>query len=211
MSKPPEYYHVFSKYDGEDIAYEDRRKSQMLPWMCSTCTGLRPGWGAVDVRICTSPTRHKPLTFATDLGLVWRPFLAPLDASIVARDLMLGRVFDEKGNELEDWATFHGRYRVIVRGTEWGIDLDTRQPKTTPWRVCAECRQKHYYAAGKKYLFPAPPGDGRIFESHYCGLILAPNDFEVLVTHEWRKRVYVEKLNVTDLMYDGDPSSTNLA
>lgn len=125
------------------------------------------------------------------LGLVHRKFLAELDNNVVARDLILGRVFLESGRCVDDWHTFRSRVRIIVRGS-----------KNAGFRVCDECHQVCYSATGKRYLYPEPPTDCEIFESDLAGLVFRSELVEHIDFGKYCK-LQVDRLPILDPPPDG--------
>lgn len=54
-------------------------------------------------------------------------------------DLWLGNVFDFEGRCIDDWKTFRGRHRLIVRGS-----------KNVSYRQCVECGRYVFFAMGNR-------------------------------------------------------------
>lgn len=162
--------------------------------VCHSCHGARRECREIDVHLKQRSGIHKPLetTGVIFPGVIFRDFLKLLDPIVVSRDLYLGRVYGPANELLEQWATFHGRYQLLVRGT--------RNPA---YRVCEECQQILYYALNNTFLYPAPPEDAEIFESQFSGLIFAARLFETLDLRPWRRKIYIDKLFVADEPLDG--------
>ena len=118
-----------------------------------------------------------PLTFVMGAGvpIILRRFLDALGAEIIERDLALGAVLDPRGEPVQDWVTFCGRRRLIIRGS-----------KNVSYRECGDCGRHVYFAMGKRYLFPSPPNDATIFESDLFGLVVPGLLYERLQVREWR-------------------------
>jgi hypothetical protein len=135
----------------------------------------------------------KPLNFVNSCGVpvIHRDLLSLIDDEIVKRDLYIGRVLNEQGNEVRDWCTARGRHQIIVRGS-----------KEAGSRTCEECDRTLYCAMGKRSLFPAPPSDAAIFESDFLGFVVTRNIADRITTRKWR-RMYVEPLPVPDEPPDG--------
>ena len=163
-------------------------------WVCKACNGPRLGCGAVDVHLQQRSGLHKPLTFVSGgfPGLISHDLLECLDSSIVSRDLCLGTVFGPNNEPLTEWSTFHGRYRLIIRGTQ-----------NAGHRICEECHRDLYFATGTRYLFPTPPHDAEIFESDLSGLVLSPALYDRIDFRKWRKKIHVDKLYVVNKPLDG--------
>ena len=162
-------------------------------WVCPGCGRLKPGVQAVDVWLQGRAPRDKPLNFVFGSGvpLIHKELVDLLGDEIIQRDLFIGRVFDDRGDEVNDWVTFRGRRGVIVRGSK-----DARSS------ICAECRGRSYYGAGKRYLYPTPASDATIFESHLYGLVVPPEVYERVAVKKWRM-LGVDKLPILAEPIDG--------
>lgn len=123
--------------------------------------------------------------------MVRRELLQAFPSEIVGRDLFLGKVIGDGHTELEEWLTFQGRHRLIVRGR-----LDPGA------RICEECGRQLYSAGGRPYLFPAPPPGADVFESDLRGLIVTESLFQQIDLTPWKK-LRKEKLPVLEAPLDG--------
>lgn len=176
--------------DGCDLTKEadsDARRS----WLCTGCNSPKPGVGAIDVRIRAVPGKE-PLNAVVGWGvpIASKAFLDAIGNDLVQRELYLGRVYGPGGQELTEWATFRGKYHLIVRGSE-----------NVSHRRCAECGRDVYFAMDKKYLYPSPPPGVSLFESHMCGLILAEDVFSRSGIEKW-PGLWIDKLSVADAPED---------
>jgi hypothetical protein len=162
-------------------------------WLCTGCCVPKPEIRNVDVYLDEVPT-DKPLNFVQGCGLsiIYAPFLDRFPVDIVQRDLHLGHVYGPDRQQLEDWLTFRGRRRVIVRGSEHaGV------------RKCEQCNRDVYFAMGKKYLHLQPPKHIRIFERGGGGGIVVRDDmYSQLDIGKWPK-LRIDKLPVLDEPTDG--------
>ena len=161
---------------------------------CFARVGASEAGGQVG-RICIqgrSPT-CKPLDslWACGVGIIHRELLDLIGEDIVDRDLHLGKVTNSRGKEVAEWVTFHGRETVIVRGS-----------KEARYSTCPECGRNRYYAAGKRYLFPAPTDEASIYQSHLSGLVVPPDVYERVASVKWRT-IGVDKLRIVDEPADG--------
>jgi hypothetical protein len=127
--------------------------------------------------------------------LIRRDALPVLGERNVSEQLVLGRVFNKFGQEIENWATFRARMRLIVRGT-----------KNVGFRKCDLCGRSIYFAMGKRYLCPMPKEPERLFESHLRGLVL-PEKIYITAESEIKKwrGIQLDRLSVLDLPRDGLP------
>jgi hypothetical protein len=141
---------------------------------------------SVDATIQEPVPADPPLNFINgcSLGVVRRDFLEELGMDIVHNYLFIGDLFGPDGHSIENWLTFRGKLRLIIRGT-----------KNVSYRQCSECGRVVYFAMGKRYLYPAPPEHVELFESHLNGLILHENLFSRLNLARWPK-VTVDALSV---------------
>lgn len=170
-------------------AYAEARAS----WLCTGCCVPKPDVRNLDA-ILQEPPADKPLNFIGGCGLsvVYKPFLDRLPAHLIERDLYLGRVYNIDGSLIDDWVTYRGKRRLIIRGT-----------KEAGYRTCTDCGRHVYFAMGKKYLYPKPPDDVTIFERAGGGGFIIPQDlFTQLDLGKWRK-LSIDKLPVLDVPTDG--------
>lgn len=176
--------------DGCDLTKEDDAEASRH-WLCTGCNSPKPGTGAIDVRIRAVPGKET-LNGVVGWGvpIASKAFLGAIGNELVQRDLFLGRVYGPDGKELAEWVTFRGKHRLFVRGS-----------KNVSHRKCAECGRDVYFAMGKKYLYPSPPPDVSLFESHMCGLVLTEEVFSRVGIEKWRG-FYTEKLSVADVPMD---------
>jgi len=130
-------------------------------WLCSGCTSVKPKTEALTVQL-KNQSLEGPLnvTFGPTLAFAHKSFLFRLGEERVRRHLFLGEVYGPNGRRWDDWVTFRGRHRLIVRGT-----------KDVALRVCPLCGANLYFSRGAQYLYPEPPTNIEIFESHLNGLI----------------------------------------
>ena len=184
-------------------------------WLCTGCAYPKPGVERVDVHI-ENRSLQGPLNlvFGCGLPLARRSFLFRLGEERVKRDLYLGDVFNADGVRLDDWVTFRGKRRLIVRGT-----------KDAGYRVCSECGRNVYFAMHPRYLYPQPPTDVELFESTLAGLVFPeivgvevgiggkPHRIRGAEVLPWpsadvegrRRRLLVERLQVLTKPKDGLP------
>ena len=167
--------------------------------MCPRCQFVLPGCGPIDIVIRDEGPIDTPLAFLYDgfLGLVWNEFLAPLGPELVARDLHLGRVAYPDGRLVEGCSTFHGRHRVLIRGSKKRLDYSR----------CQKCGRKYYSSFGPYYLCPPPPPEHEILTTNW-GLVLRPEMFSLLKIKGQRKRVTIRRLAVRE--YPNDRLPINL-
>src|SRR5271157_4731643 len=164
-------------------------------WLCTGCSHPKPGVEGVDAHLRNrSLTGTLNVVFGFGVSLARLSFLLRLGEHRVARDLYLGKVFGPDKSCLNDWVTFRGKRRLVVRGTEH-----------VSHRVCPVCGSDVYFAMGSEYLYPQPATDVEIFESSLFGLILPENVAnEVGIAGEMRG-VTVERLTVLPEPKDGLP------
>jgi hypothetical protein len=169
------------------------RVEALQTWLCPGCCDPKPQVKAVDVWLQNRRPPDKPLNavFGCGVGVIHRELLDVIGPDIVERDLYLGRIIDDRGNEVQDWATYRGRRGVIIRGDKEAAN-----------RVCDQCGQNCYFAMGKSYLYPAPPTDATIYESRQYGLVVPPEVFQRVSAKKWR-RLGTRKLPVLDEPLDG--------
>lgn len=163
-------------------------------WLCTGCIRPKPEVTSVDARIEESAPEG-PLNFVSGCGLplVRMSVLSALGEERIKRDLYLGCVFGPDGSRLDDWATFRGKRRVIIRGS-----------KHVSHRVCPDCGRDVYFAMGTRYLYPLPPIDVEIFESDLCGFVL-PESVAAVTGMAQLAKVTRERLKVLCQPHDGLP------
>jgi hypothetical protein len=133
-------------------------------WLCPGCNRPRPDYkGPIDVHIQgTRAPSGGPFSFVFDYGISFarRDFLQSLLGQSLEQYLILGRVFTES-RELVEWATLRGINTAIIRGK-----------RDVAYRICDVCHSQAYFANGTRYLYPAPPPEIPVFESHLHGLLV---------------------------------------
>jgi len=159
-------------------------------WLCTGCGVPKPDICALDVHLQEKPI-DKPLSFVCGVPLIYKPFLERFPSNIVQRDLYLGRVFGPGGEQFDDWLTFRGRKRVIVRGSE-----------NVSVRKCEQCHRDVYFAMGDEYLYPEPSQEVRIFESDKFGVVVPQELYSQLDVGKWPK-LRIDRLPVLDESKDG--------
>lgn len=175
-----EYYYLLSSSSRSALhltreAYNKARNT----WLCTGCASPKPDVRKVDLVIedMESAPENLPLNFhfGSGVGVARKDFLFSLGKEEVERELCLGQVFGPEGQLLDDWVTFMGKHRIIVRGT-----------KHAGARICEECGRQIYFALGRRYLYPRPPEGISIFDQGSSGLVVT----EVLVgrvkLNQWR-------------------------
>jgi hypothetical protein len=189
------FYHLHSTGIEPCSMTKDAYERARATWLCPGCAAPKPGTAAVDVHIQEKAPSEKPLSFANGCGvpLANREFLLSLGTDVVQRDLYLGKVFGPRGNVLDDWVTFRGRRRVIVRGS-----------KNVSHRQCNVCARHVYFAMGSRYLFPPPGSDASIHESDLFGLVVTPELAARVTVNRWPK-LGVEELKVVEKPKDALP------
>jgi hypothetical protein len=110
---------------------------------------------------------------------------------VVERDLSLGAVYGPDGTALPHLATFIGRHRVIVRGSE-----------NVKSRRCEQCGRVAYYASGKRYLFPAPRDDADLLDGGNGRLVVSDAVFANIDVKVWARLGY-EHTPVVEEPLDG--------
>jgi hypothetical protein len=163
MKENISFYHVYSGTLNPCSVDKESYKKAQHSWLCSQCLSPRESWETVDFEIQESAPDDPPLNFVNGcgLGVVRRDFLEELGLQVVQRDLYLGNLRGPNGALIENWMTFRGKQRVIIRGST-----------NVSFRRCTECSRIVYFAMGKRYLFPSPSENADIFGSDLYGLVL---------------------------------------
>jgi hypothetical protein len=162
-------------------------------WRCSGCAGIKPGTKEVDAIIQERKLDNTPLNFifAFGLGVARRDFLFSFGEHEVQQHLYIGRIFSEDIGLLENWVTFHGKYRIFVRGSQH-----------TQYRQCSECGRHLYFGLGKHYLYPQPDESVTMFYSGNGGLVVTGDLIERVTLNKWPK-LKCEQLPVLSTPLDG--------
>jgi hypothetical protein len=169
-------------------------KEAEATWQCAGCNDPKPGVTSVDVRIQNKrPKGPLNIVFGWGVAVAQRSFLMRFGEERVAKYLSLGRVYGPDGNPFPDWVTFIGKHKLILRGS-----------KHVTSRICPDCGRQGYFAMGKPYIYPNPPEDVELFESHLWGLVVPELLAESLGIGK-PKGVWVQKLEVLDKPLDGLP------
>jgi hypothetical protein len=185
------FYHLHTASDTPCHLTKEADTQARGTWLCPGCCSPKPGVTAIDARLRAAPAKE-PLNFVFGAGLpiASKAFLDTLGNDLVQRELYLGRVYGPDGQELNEWATFRGKHRLIVRGS-----------KNAQHRQCTECGQTLYFAMGKSYLYPAPLPGVNLFESNLWGLVLAEGVFLQTGLNKWQG-FHVDKLSVVSTPED---------
>jgi hypothetical protein len=193
MSDPQMFFHLRTKTMHPCYETKNSHAESVRNILCPGCAHPKPDVTAVNVCLQERSPRDKPLNFlfGPGIGLIHRELIDLIGEDIVRRDLYLGRVTDCDDKLVADWMTFRGRQGIIVRGS-----------KEAECRACKRCGRNLYYAAGRRYLYPAPSPDATIFESHLFGLVVPASVHERVATKRWRM-LGVDKLPVVDEPVDG--------
>jgi hypothetical protein len=156
---------------------KDLRRSRRPIWYCTGC-GVPKDIGApIDVQIQEPRVFDPPLNFIHGGPAVARcELLNSIEREIIERDLWIGQLYGPNGQEINDWRTFKGKVRLILRGS-----------KSPTYRNCTECGRLLYSAMGGSYLYPAPPPGVRVFESHLYGLVVPDSLMEAIDVRRWPK------------------------
>lgn len=162
-------------------------------WLCPGCASPKPDQKAIDAMIEEVGFESAPLNFifGTGLGIVHKELLFALGEDEARQCLYLGRLFREDGKLLKEWATFHGKHRIFVRGSN-----------NAQYRQCFDCGKHLYFATGTHYLYPEPQGGVSIFHSGGCGLVITEELTRRLTINKWRMLV-CEQLRVLRAPLDG--------
>jgi hypothetical protein len=127
----------------------------------------------------------------TGIGLAKLSFLESLGFGLIQQDLLLGKVYGPNRSSIEQWVTFRGRRRLIVRGS-----------KSVSWRRCSICGRVIYFAMGKRYLYPKPDDDTGVFESDLFGIVIRA-DLVRNVKLDKESNLRIDELRVPKVAFDG--------
>jgi hypothetical protein len=171
-------------------AYNAARRT----WLCTGCASPKPGIGAIDVTL-QAPPQVVPLNFVfgVSVGIIQRDFLARLGIDPGSERLALGKVFDRHQQVLDNFLTFHGAIRPIIRG-------DTR----SRYRRCDVCGRRIYSPMGKQYLLGEKLLPGQIYESNLNDLIVRGELLD-RIKHVKSLDLAVLELPIFDSPEDGKP------
>lgn len=170
----------------------EARKLAPSEWKCEGGIHAKPDIGPINVHISHHRIGDKPLNFVTDgVHLALRSFLNQFGQEILARDLILGKVFGPDGRLNDEWVTYRGRRRIIVRGSH-----------CTGCRTCDVCGRTLYSFKGEPYLYPTPPSDADVFEANVMGMVISESIFSHLVMSP-KSKIAVSRVEVIDPPLDG--------
>ena len=170
------------------------------PWMCTGCFRPKPASGPIDVQVDSGCSKQSPLNLISRclLPVVNEGFIKDLALDAFGSDFLCGSIIDDRNRKVAGWSTVFGRHKIIVRGSA-GVRN----------RKCDVCGQNSYFATGQRYLFPAPPKEATIFESHLCGFVVPSGLVDESRLKKWRG-ITTEHLEVLPAPLDnlGDLSDT---
>jgi len=163
-------------------------------WICSGCSTVKPGTGAVDIPIQEKRIIDRPLSFigATGLGVALTSFLVELGWEDSKQSLYIGKLLrDDNKTTFEDWVCFHGRNRLLIRGE-----------KNAHFRLCKSCDRFTYSALTYSYLYPSPPEGIDIFDADVGQLVVTERIVNRINVANWPDLAIIE-LPVLDKPLDG--------
>ncbi len=146
-------------------------------WLCTECGNPREP-RSIDLAIQEQDPDNTPLNMVSgcSVGIARKDFLLSLGEQIVRHHLHLGQVSGPDQRPIDNWLTFVGRHRIIVRGS-----------KNATVRRCGECGTNVYFAMGKRYLYPQPPPGISIFDAGFGGLVVTQDVLDQTKLTTWRK------------------------
>jgi hypothetical protein len=163
MTSSTLFYHIQSTTTTPCSLAKEEYTRAIEDWLCSGCTTHRPGDTGIDIQIQETVPANPPMNFVsgTGIGLAKLSFLESLGLEAIQQGLRLGNLFGPDRKSLDDWVTFRGLRRLIVRGS-----------RSVSWRRCSTCGRVVYFAMGKRYLYPKPDDNTGVFESDLFGIII---------------------------------------
>jgi hypothetical protein len=192
MIKRPFYFELSSTTTNPCTMDKLFRDEAGRTWLCTGCGNPR-GEGITDIVIQEEKPENTPLNMVSGctVGIAQKDFLFSFGEKLVRQYLYLGRVLGPDRRTLENWVTFVGRNRIIVRGT-----------RNASVRRCSECGRSAYFALGEFYLYPAPPEDVPILDAGSGGLVVSDKIVRIHDLDGWRQ-LGCRKLCVQDTPKDG--------
>jgi len=178
MSKPSNWSYARSTSIRSHDITDACRERALKSWLCAECGSVKPFAGPVEVQVEGAVPRRQPISSAGEATVIlvrW-DFLRDLGIEVVERDLLIGKVFDERGDIMSEWASCIGRQKVIVRGSEH-----------VAHRQCGECGRNLYFAMGDPYLFPAPPEDVDILDGGRFEFVLKSYLVDRIDRSKWQR------------------------
>lgn len=162
-------------------------------WLCNGCAFPKPNTEVVDVTIQEEEPDNTPLNMISGcgVGIAWKEFLFAFGEELVRQHLYLGQVFGPSGSPMENWTTFVGRHKIIVRGS-----------KNVTVRRCSECGRNIYFGMGQSYLYPQPLLDVSIFDVGNGVLVVSEELVSRINLNRWRK-LDCTRLSVLNVPLDG--------
>lgn len=163
-------------------------------WICSGCSSVKPGTGAVDIPIQEKDITDRPLSFVggTGVGVALTPFLVELGWEASKQSLHIGSLLkNDNKTKFQDWVCFHGRNRLLIRGE-----------KSAHFRLCESCSRFTYSAMTYTYLYPSPPEGIDIFDTDVGQLVVTERVVNRINEAHWPNLTIME-LPVLDKPLDG--------
>ncbi len=193
MRKNKIYYHIYSGTKDPCCITDKSYPKAKITWICPGCNYPKQDILAVDIELENERIDNCPLNFVQGCGLpiVNTKFLFSLGKDAIEQNFYLGKVFMANGLLLDDWVTFRGKRKILIRGS-----------KNVSSRQCEQCGRNVYYAAGTRYIYPEPDSDSILFESDLSGLVLPENLFDKIDLSLWEKLI-IDKLPVLASPKDG--------
>jgi hypothetical protein len=170
-------------------AYQQARQT----WLCNGCAFPKPDTEVVDATIQEEKPDNTPLNMISGcgVGIARKDFLFAFGEELARQHLYLGQVFDPSGSPMEDWITFVGHHKIIIRGS-----------KNVTVRCCSECGRNVYFGMGQFHLYPQPSYGVSIFDAGNGILVISKDLVRRINLNKWRKLDYME-LPVLETPKDG--------
>ena len=147
-------------------------------WLCTGCASPKPNTEAVDLTLQNKKPDNTPLNLVSGcgVGIARKDFLFSFGEELVRQHLYLGKVFGLNDRPMENWLTFIGRHKIIVRGS-----------KNVALRRCCQCGRNVYFGMRPLYLYPQPQEGVSIFDAGDGILVISSDLVTRINLNQWRK------------------------
>lgn len=195
--RKPGYYNLYplSKTPGwpEDQWYEEGKSS----WRCSGCGQAVSQPGPIDAYLAYPPD-NAAINFitATGIGYAQVALLEAIGAATALRPLSLGKLYNAKGQCLEEYATFRAEELLFIRGKQVEGEYGAK------FRICPVCGRLLYFPRGSRYLIQSDLTGNSVYETHLHSLLVNEDAYQHLKQKKWKKlgiwKLPVENVEPTD-------------
>lgn len=144
------------------------------------------------------PPDNAAINFIMGIGIGYAQvaLLDAIGAETALRPLSLGKLYDAKGQCLEEYATFRAEELLFIRGKQVEGEYGAK------FRVCPMCSRLLYSPRGSRYIVESDLVGSSVYETQLHSLLVNEDAYQHLKQKKWKKlgiwRLPVENVEPTD-------------